>query len=107
MSRWLWLVALCALGCSDPVDAAGGGDGGVADAPLASGDGASYDAAFPFDRFSFFVTSMVALQELSGNPLGVGGDLTLGETGPGAGLRVADQICGPLAKRSRGNGHSK
>lgn len=52
------------------------------------------------DPFSFFVTSRVALQELSGSEYGFGGDLSYGETGPGAGLRGADKICGEIADRS-------
>jgi hypothetical protein len=51
-------------------------------------------------RFSFFVTSLRALQELSGSQSGFGGDLRYGETGPGAGLRGADRICTAIAERS-------
>ncbi len=51
-------------------------------------------------HFSFFVTSLRAMQDLSGNPSGFGGDLRFGETGPGAGLRGADKICTTLAERS-------
>src|SRR6188768_586329 len=51
-------------------------------------------------KFSFFVTSMAALQALSGNPNGFGGDLRFGETGAGAGLRGADKICTAVAARS-------
>lgn len=50
--------------------------------------------------FSFFVTSQVALQELSGSEFGFGGDLSYGETGPGAGLRGADLLCSEIAERS-------
>jgi hypothetical protein len=50
--------------------------------------------------FSFFVTSLRGLQELSGNESGFGGDLRFGETGAGAGLRGADKICAALAERS-------
>lgn len=50
--------------------------------------------------FSFFVTSRVALQDLSGSEHGFGGDLRYGETGPGAGLRGADRICAEIADRS-------
>ena len=52
------------------------------------------------DKFSFFVTSLIAMQELSGNSLGFGGDLRYGETGAGAGLRGADKICADIAERS-------
>ncbi|RJO63502.1 MAG: hypothetical protein C4523_20305 [Myxococcales bacterium] len=50
--------------------------------------------------FSFFVTSLAALRELSGSQNGFGGDLRFGETGPGAGLRGADKICAAIAERS-------
>jgi hypothetical protein len=79
--------------------ACGGGDdgGGAIDAPEA------IDAPIDADpttlpHFSFFV-SLKALQELSNNPLGFGGDLRFGETGPGAGLRGADKLCATIAER--------
>ena len=40
------------------------------------------------------------MQELSGSPNGFGGDLRFGQTGPGAGLRGADEICRAIAERS-------
>jgi hypothetical protein len=52
------------------------------------------------EDFSFFVTSLRAVQELSGSAQGFGGDLRYGETGPGAGLRGADKICAAIAERS-------
>ncbi len=54
----------------------------------------------PLDRFSFFVTSLKAIQELSGNQNGFGGDFRFGKTGPGAGLLGADSICQCIAERS-------
>jgi hypothetical protein len=75
--------------------ACGGGD-----------DAISVDATPPdadvttLPQFSFFVTSLDVLVELSGNPEGFGGDLRYGETGPGAGLRGADKICTEIAERS-------
>ena len=51
-------------------------------------------------KFSFFVTSMKAMIELSGNPQGFGGDFRFGLTGPGAGLRGADKLCAAIAERS-------
>lgn len=51
-------------------------------------------------NFSFFVTSLKALRELSGSNNGFGGDLRFGHTGPGAGLRGADSICECIAERS-------
>jgi hypothetical protein len=58
------------------------------------------DASVELPLFSFFVTSLKALQELSGSQAGFGGDLRYGETGPGAGLRGADKICSTIAERS-------
>lgn len=69
----------------------------------------SYDATldvsldtltYDLDKFSFFLTSLEGLQELSGSENGFGGDLRFGETGPGAGLRGADKICESLAENS-------
>ena len=54
----------------------------------------------PLPHFSFFVTSLKAVQDLSGSEDGFGGDLRFGETGPGAGLRGADKICATIAERS-------
>ncbi len=51
-------------------------------------------------RFSFFVTSLRALQDLSGSASGFGGDLRYGETGANAGIRGADRICAAIAERS-------
>ena len=59
------------------------------------------------DRFSFFVASFRALQALSGNEAGFGGDLRYGETGAGAGLRGADKICSEVAERSLPGSASK
>ena len=90
----IWSLALVACG---------GGDGDEPDA-ASDPDAAIVDAALPIDgplpNFSFFVTSLAALQRESGNPLGFGGDLRFGETGPGAGLRGADKLCATIAERS-------
>jgi hypothetical protein len=61
---------------------------------------AATDATITSDHFSFFVTSLRSLQHFSGNPLGFGGDLRFGETGPGAGLRGADKLCATIAEAS-------
>lgn len=71
--------------------------------------GASGSAGSPStpttEKFSFFVTSLKAMRELSGNEDGFGGDLRFGETGDGAGLRGADKICTTIAEKSMaGNG---
>ena len=55
--------------------------------------------ALDMDLFSFFVTSWETIQELAGEK-GFGGDLSFGETGPGAGLRGADKICETIAEMS-------
>jgi hypothetical protein len=49
------------------------------------------------DRFSFFVTSLEALQRLSGSQLGFGGDFRYGEA---TGLDGADKICTEIAEDS-------
>lgn len=59
------------------------------------------------DPFSFFITSLAGLQDLSNNDTGFGGDLRFGETGAGAGLRGADAICATLAERSMTDASSK
>lgn len=60
-------------------------------------DAGSADA---LPHFSFFVTSLASLRELSGSQSGFGGDLRFGETGDGAGLRGADKICATIAEMS-------
>ena len=75
----------------------GGSDGTSA---ADSGGDSSSSGGIPTEPFSFFVTSLRAMQELSGSEAGFGGDLRFGETGPGAGLRGADLICGAIADRS-------
>jgi hypothetical protein len=66
---------------------------------VASPDSVAADSG-TLQRFSFFVTSLTALQALSKSAIGFGGDLRYGETGPGAGLRGADRICAAIAERS-------
>ena len=63
-------------------------------------EGGESSTGEPLEPFSFFVTSLVALQELSGSAEGFGGDLRFGEEGPGAGLRGADKICAAIAEKS-------
>jgi hypothetical protein len=56
-------------------------------------------------NFSFFVTSLKAIQDLSKSENGFGGDLRFGKTGQGAGLLGADSICQCIAERSmKGSG---
>jgi hypothetical protein len=75
-------------------DAGGGGAG--SDASTSSGDA----SASALDKFSFFVTSLASLRELSKSQSGFGGDLRFGESGEGAGLRGADKICTEIAELS-------
>ena len=75
---------------------AGGADAGVSDSGVSGGD----SGADGLDKFSFFVTSLAALRELSKSQSGFGGDLRFGETGDGAGLRGADKICATIAETS-------
>lgn len=109
----VWLIAGCgddgAAG-SGGASAGGGAVGGEGGAGATStggegvgGSGVGGDGtggAVATEPFSFFVTSLQAMRELSGNEAGFGGDLRFGETGPGAGLRGADKICATIAERS-------
>ena len=82
---------------------AGGADagaGGSEDADGGAGISGSDSGAAGLDKFSFFVTSLAALRELSKSQSGFGGDLRFGETGEGAGLRGADKICATIAETS-------
>ncbi|HVY32120.1 MAG TPA: hypothetical protein VHB79_36540 [Polyangiaceae bacterium] len=119
-------LAPLSLGCgstnsdineASPEQSAGGSDANVAGSGSGattaggrdsngSGSGGSGSGAQPTtDKFSFFVTSLKAMRELSGNEDGFGGDLRFGETGDGAGLRGADKICTTIAEKSMpGNG---
>ena len=111
----LTLGWMAACGGDDPADSDvdGGNGGGEVDAGTVTlDDGAVVPApdappasAIDADlgdlpEFSFFVTSLAALQDLSGSEDGFGGDLRFGETGPGAGLRGADKLCATIAERS-------
>ena len=89
------IVSTILIGATLAGAAACGGGGGGDD------DGANIDADISqLPHFSFFVTSIVAIRDLSGSQDGFGGDLRFGETGPGAGLRGADKICTTIAERS-------
>lgn len=56
-------------------------------------------------KFSFFITSLAAIQALAKSEDGFGGDLRFGKTGQGAGLLGADSICQCIAERSmKGSG---
>ena len=77
----------------------GGGvtDGGVVEDGGGKSDGGTQQN---LDKFSFFVTSLKAIRELSKNQNGFGGDLRYGFTGAGAGLKGADKICSEIAEMS-------
>lgn len=86
-------LTLGGSGCGGSNSGDDGGDPAPVDAP-------GVDSPTGGGNFSFFVTSLKALRDLSGNQNGFGGDLRFGETGPGAGLRGADKICATIAERS-------
>jgi hypothetical protein len=71
--------------------AGAGGRGGSGNSSGLGGTG----GAMP--RFSFFLTSLAALRELSGSQDGFGGDLRFGEA---TGLAGADKICATIANKS-------
>ena len=81
--------------------------GSLSDAGSAGDQGAATsDGAAAVTNFSFFVTSLKAMQDLSKSQVGFGGDLRFGETGAGAGLRgaprraaTARRDAGPAARR--------
>jgi hypothetical protein len=73
------------------------GKDGPADGPAGSDGGAPETAAA---RFSFFVTSQVAMGRLAGNQNGFGGDLRFGKAD---GLAGGDEICRRLAETSMPN----
>jgi hypothetical protein len=81
-------VALC--GC----------DKSEAEREPADGEPGERSESAELDKFSFFVTSLQSLRELSGSQSGFGGDLRFGETGKGAGLRGADKLCATIADLS-------
>jgi hypothetical protein len=92
-------AAIPDTGGSDPGTTATDPGTGLADDGQATADPGA-DAAAGLAHFSFFVTSLAALQALSGSQDGFGGDLRYGETGAGAGLRGADRLCAAIAERS-------
>jgi predicted small secreted protein len=80
----------------------GGSGGGMAEGceNVAGSQGNDEIIVGTAEKFSFFITSLGAMRALSGSEDGFGGDLTFGETGPGAGLRGADKICRTIAEMS-------
>ncbi|MFO0598614.1 MAG: hypothetical protein U0228_25125 [Myxococcaceae bacterium] len=99
-TSWLVVVAsalvlfACGGSSTSTVTALGTWD---SDAGVVIGDGGVIDPT-TLEPFSFFVTSLSAMQSLSGSANGFGGDLRFGETGDGAGLRGADKLCATIAE---------
>jgi hypothetical protein len=94
-----------AAGSSSPGGNTSGGSASGGSAGSAAGGSAGSATTPTTEKFSFFVTSLKAMVQLSGSEEGFGGDLTFGETGDGAGLRGADKICTTIAEKSLpGNG---
>jgi len=97
-------VAALVCACGAPTSTLDGSvalaDGGTLVTLPDGGSGVQLDDGGVVQPFSFFLTSTRALQELSNNQQGFGGDLRFGETGPGAGLRGADKLCATIAERS-------
>ena len=75
-------------------------DAGSIAANSSSGENSAPSAG----AFSFFVTSLQGMRELSNNEQGFGGDLRYGEA---TGLAGADKICTELAERSMAGAGSK
>jgi len=74
---------------------AGSGAGGMSGTGGGGGSGGGDPSKL--DKFSFFVTSMKKMIELSGSPMGFGGDLRFGMP---TGLEGADKICTTIAESS-------
>jgi hypothetical protein len=89
---------------------AAGSSSNAGAAPPSAGSGSSGQSAAMGGSavdpasFSFFVTSLEAMQELSGSQDGFGGDLRYGES---TGLAGADKICTEVAERSLAGAGSK
>ena len=79
---------------------AGAGTSTTGGASTTAGAGGGTSVTPTAEKFSFFVTSLKAMRELSGSQDGFGGDLRFGETGDGAGLKGADKICKTIAEKS-------
>ncbi|KFE64865.1 hypothetical protein DB31_1883 [Hyalangium minutum] len=92
-------ISACSPDTSDTDTDPGGsdteGDAGADGSTDGGGsDGGTSDGSRPF---SFFVTSLEAMRQLSGSQNGFGGDLRFGEA---TGLEGADKICRTIAEMS-------
>jgi hypothetical protein len=81
-------------GAGGAVTGSGGGGGGAGGAVTGSGGASATDGQPSAERFSFFYTSLAAMQRLSGQQVGFGGDLRFGTSN---GLEGADKICKTIA----------
>jgi hypothetical protein len=84
-------------GSSGGETSAGGAGGSAADAGESAAGGGGSSAPVATEKFSFFVTSLEAMQRLSKSEDGFGGDLRYGEA---TGLAGADKICSEIAESS-------
>lgn len=91
-------VAPAQAGAAGRATGASGASATAGTAAAAGGGAASSE------RFSFFVTSLDAMRELSGSTDGFGGDLRYGQSD---GLSGADKICSDIAERSLPGASSK
>ena len=82
----------------------GGTSSGGASSGGATSGGASSGGSSNLEHFSFFVTSLEAMQRLSGSADGFGGDLRYGEAD---GLTGADKICSEIAESSMAGSSAK
>ena len=88
-------------GASAGTSTTGGTSAGTnASGGASAGTGGGGNVTPTTEKFSFFVTSLKAMRELSKSNDGFGGDLRFGETGDGAGLKGADKICKTIAEKS-------
>lgn len=71
--------------------------GGMSGSSNGGGSGGGGSDPSKLDKFSFFVTSLKAMRELSGSQDGFGGDLRFGTN---SGLEGADKICTTIAESS-------
>jgi hypothetical protein len=88
------------------VSAAGNGapSGSAGTAGVAHAGGGGAGTSTNSGRFSFFVSSLVAMQRLANSPSGFGGDLRFGQAD---GLSGADEICRQIAETSLPGSGSK
>ncbi|WP_239470666.1 hypothetical protein [Archangium violaceum] len=91
----LLALGVCATACgSDPIDTDQDQGDGSTGGDTTDGGGTTGGSADE-TKFSFFVTSIEAMRQLSGSSNGFGGDLRFGEA---TGLEGADKICRTIAE---------